>query len=452
MAAAAYPLALSLLLLTGLSFAADFRQGWVPEVGTLVDCTLVEDAVGKGSSPGSVIQTDTLLLLREVSNRKVKGDPSSERDLPAEVKSAVLLNVFDDSRVIAHPSFRQPRGVRPKPRCEINRYTPQEAAVPWGSQLTKEEKTPAYQSRLWFSTYLQSPDRTFSVTSLHRVLSGPRGEEDAAPYQTSVVLNVFTRTSVVRARLGQDVVLDCGFTLDRTTGFGVEWRYQFQGSGHLVYAYHGPQDRVYAAQEGTELFLDRLHSRGNASLLMRRVDVRSKGTYICTLYISNFQIQQAITLEILEPPKLVLKPDPLYLSPSEAQNILCEVANYYPLDVTVTWTRRIPGNSSAELLPNSWQSGHQQNSDGTFNLTSGITVTPTMADHGTVYTCHVDHVSLKGGVRRSLTLKVAGVSWPSFEEVVGMLICAYFLHGILKLLHYWLLPEGKCLMVGQGWA
>ncbi|GCC49482.1 hypothetical protein chiPu_0033892, partial [Chiloscyllium punctatum] len=88
------------------------------------------------------------------------------------------------------------------------------------------------------------------------------------------VLNVFSRTPSVTTGLGHDVLLDCGFAMDRQTGFAVEWRYQFKGSGHLVYAYNGAHDRVDMAEAGTEMFFYEAHSRGNASLLIRNVEIR----------------------------------------------------------------------------------------------------------------------------------------------------------------------------------
>ncbi|XP_051899639.1 tapasin-like [Pristis pectinata] len=445
MDAAAARLGFALLLGTCCPLA--LSQGSAPESGTLMDCKFVEEARGKGNFPGSVDQTEALLLLRKVSGKEMENEPPSGVAVPPDLKPGMFLEVFDYSQVMAHPGFRRPEDLREKHSCEINKYLPQEATVAWANPLTEDERTPAYQSRRWLSTHLGTWDHSFSVTSLHRVVTEPSTEEEPAPVQTSVVLNVFSRTPLVSTRLGQDVLLDCGFTLDRATGFALEWRYQFQGSGHLVYAYNGLQDRVHVAQPGTELLLDLLHRWGNASLLIRSVDLRHEGTYICTVYAPNLQSQQAISLKISEPPTPVLRPDPLYLNPGQTQDVLCEVLGYYPLDVSVTWTRRVPGNSSVEHLPNSWLNGHDRNSDGTFNVTSVISVKPSAADHGAIYTCHVQHVSVKGGVSKSLTLKVAGASGPSVEDVLGMLVCAFVLYGVLKLLYGCLLPHNSQLNV-----
>ncbi|GCB82773.1 hypothetical protein scyTo_0023863, partial [Scyliorhinus torazame] len=253
------------------------------------------------------------------------------------------------------------------------------------------------------------------------------------------VLNVFTSTPSVKTELRRDILLDCGFAMDRKTGFAVEWRYQFKGSGHLVYAYNGAKDRVDAAEEGTEMFFYELHSHGNASLLIRNVHMGHEGSYICTVYMPNLHAQQTIDLEVSETPKLVLSPDPLYLAPWQEHTVQCEVSCYYPLDVSVSWVRKkAGGNGSAEPVAESWLSGHRNNPDGTYNVTSFIAVNPAWGDHDTVYTCYVDHVSVKSAVRRSITLKVA--VGPSIDNAIGMFICAFILYGTLKFF-YWLFTE-----------
>lgn len=261
------------------------------------------------------------------------------------------------------------------------------------------------------------------------------------PHRTSVMLNVFTRVRYVRAGLGSTVRLDCGFTVERALPVAVEWRYQYQGSGRLVYAYSAEQDRVHAAQEGAHMQLDLLHSHNNASLLLQNVQLQHEGTYICAVYLPGLQAQIPVTLEIAEPPRVALSPSPLYVSAGQSQDVVCEASGYYPLDVTVTWWRRAAGHATARPLTHSWQLGHQRNHDGTFNVTSGVQVRPGAADHGAVYTCHVDHLALAGVVRRDITLMVAGASGPKMEDAMGLLLCAFILYGALKMFHQWFFPQ-----------
>ncbi|XP_072405813.1 tapasin-like [Chiloscyllium punctatum] len=417
-------------------------EGLPDGVGTLVDCWYVDEVGGRSSFPSSIVQEPAVLLLRHVPYGEGE-EPEIPADLalPSELKPGRFFAVRDPSRITAHPGFGKAGDPREKLHCEINKYGPQDSSVVWATHLTEDEKTPAYQSSSWFCSFLRTFDHSFSVASLHRVTSGPREAGDPSPIETSVVLNVFSRTPSVTTGLGHDVLLDCGFAMDRQTGFAVEWRYQFKGSGHLVYAYNGAHDRVDMAEAGTEMFFYEAHSRGNASLLIRNVEIRHEGSYICTIYMPNLHAQQSIELQITERPKVTVSPDPLVLVPGQEQTVTCDVSSYYPLDVTVSWTRKgVAGNSSSEHITDSLLSGHRQNPDGTYNMSSYLRVVPSWEDHLTTYTCYVDHDSIKTPVRKTVTLKVAGASGPSLDDAIGMFLCAFIVYGILKFL-YWIFME-----------
>lgn len=411
-------------------------------LGSVLSCWYVEEGGGKGSFPTSIVQEPALLIFRHVPYQD--GEETalpSDLELPPELKPGMFFVVRDDSRITTHPGLKEAADPRHKPYCELNKYSPQESSVKWATQLTEDERTPAYQSSSWYSSHLRTFDHSFSVASVHRITSGPRTAEEKSPQQTSVVLNVYTRTPTVRTELRRDVLLDCGFTMDRGTGFAVEWRYQFKGNGHLVYAYNGAKDRVDAAHEGTEMSFYELHSRGNASLLIRNVAMRHEGTYICTIYMPHLHAQQSIDLEISEVPRLTVSPDPPYLTPGQEDTLQCDISCYYPLDVSVSWSRKVPGgNGTVEPITESWQSGHRQNHDGTYNVSSYIAVRPGWAEHNTVYTCHVDHVSVRTTLRRSVTLKLAGFTGPSVNDAIGMFLCAFLLYAVLKLF-YWIFTE-----------
>lgn len=120
-----------------------------------------------------------------------------------------------------------------------------------------------------------------------------------------MVLSVSSRTPLVRSRLGEPVVLDCGFWMEATSplsgsGFAVEWRYQFRGDGRLVLAYDGKTDRFAETKEKRAgLDFTALHETGNASLILQEAQVRHTGTYICTVYLPYLLAQVAVELEIV---------------------------------------------------------------------------------------------------------------------------------------------------------
>lgn len=122
---------------------------------------------------------------------------------------------------------------------------------------------------------------------------------------SSVILSVTSKTVSVQSRLGEPVLLDCGYWADPSSpltgsGFAVEWRYQFRGSGRLVLAYDGKTDRIADTQEdGAMLDFEGLHEKGNASLILREAKVRHSGTYICSVFLPYLLAQVAVELEIV---------------------------------------------------------------------------------------------------------------------------------------------------------
>lgn len=427
-------------------FGAVYCENSGTVLGTLVDCWYIEEKGGRmGSFPTAIIQKKSLLLLRENGQTGVPLDFIP----PADVEQGLFFDINDPMGVLRNNNFQKSSKTNEKSTCEINLYTPQAAFVDWTVYLTKDEVSPVYIDGVWYTSNIQAANKKFSISSIMKVMAASSGTADdegthkkwSHGTTTSVALNVFTRTPNIRTQLSHDVLLDCGFTAENSKGFSVEWRYQYKGSGHVVYAYDGVQDRVEIAEEGAQIFFEELHASGNASLLIHNVTVKHEGTYICTVYVPYLHSQQAVELEIIESPQLSLTPNPLYVFPGREEKLSCKISHYYPLDVTVEWLRKsaIPGSES-QYVNESWQTGHRQNQDGTYNVTSHIWLRPEMIDHETVYTCYVSHVSLKTGTKKTTTLKIAGASGPSIEDAIGMFITAFILYGLLKLI-YWLLSS-----------
>lgn len=108
----------------------------------------------------------------------------------------------------------------------------------------------------------------------------------------------------IQSRLGEPVLLDCSFWVDPSSplsgsGFAVEWRYQFRGKGRVVLAYDGKTDHLVDEDEEASLDFDALHQRGNASLRLRKAEVRHSGLYICTVYLPYLAAQVMMELEVV---------------------------------------------------------------------------------------------------------------------------------------------------------
>uniref|UniRef100_A0A8D2LQ16 Ig-like domain-containing protein n=1 Tax=Varanus komodoensis TaxID=61221 RepID=A0A8D2LQ16_VARKO len=347
--------------------------------------------------------------------------------LPADA-SGVLWGGRDPSAEPLWPEAEATStGVR---TCEINAYLPQEAHVAWAAGLVGQRGCPrTLEAGQWFIATLQSPMAGYGVSSIMnqgRPLVGKQTLENS-PITTVTgtraghvpralrgsVLSVFSWTPRLQARVGQDVLLDCGFS-GPEAAFSVEWRHQYSGAGHVVLAYDGAARRITVAEEGAQLFLQPGGggSSSNVSLHLQNVRPGQEGTYICTVYLPYLHAQQAMELQVVEPPKVTFRPTPLTLAPSAPAELACEVSGYYPQSASVTWMRRDPHGSS-DVIADSWETGHRQSPDGTYSFTSFARLPPIRPeDHGASYSCHVAHAGLGDvGLRKAAKLRVAG-SWP----------------------------------------
>uniref|UniRef100_A0A3Q0RCH6 TAP binding protein (tapasin), tandem duplicate 1 n=1 Tax=Amphilophus citrinellus TaxID=61819 RepID=A0A3Q0RCH6_AMPCI len=301
--------------------------------------------------------------------------------------------------------------------------------------------SPVYLQAEWFSSAFQGLNDQLSVSTITRAPTGSK--------EHSVILSVTSKTVLVKARLGEPVLLDCSFWVNPSSplsgsGFAVEWRYQFRGRGRLVLAYDGKTDRLADAQEeGATLDFEAVHETGNASLIMQEAKVRHSGTYICTVYLPHLLAQVALDLEIEEPPSLSIHPSPLPLAvPGQTVVIQCEASGFAPLPVEFKWEVKGADGKSRPLDSFS-VTGHRQAWDGTFSQSSRLELHTSKLDlgRGGEVTCVAVHA---GGTRRtSVTLNVIGFSSPSIEDSMAMVGVALVLYGLIKFVSWTFSSSGS---------
>lgn len=88
--------------------------------------------------------------------------------------------------------------------------------------------------------------------------------------------------------------------------------------------------------------------------------------------------------------------------------LTCNIAGYYPLDVSVSWTQKTLEDEVEIPLSNVRFSSHRQSRDGTYSITSYLTITSATAQAPATYSCHVSHVALAEPISVSAQLKVQG--------------------------------------------
>uniref|UniRef100_A0A3Q1GN43 Ig-like domain-containing protein n=1 Tax=Acanthochromis polyacanthus TaxID=80966 RepID=A0A3Q1GN43_9TELE len=393
----------------------------------VLECWFVQEKAGRGGGlTGATTQEKSLLHIQT----DAQSHDAASQKTPTDINPDRVYFVTDPAATLCHHSLNPPRGSVKKPQCEINPFLPQPSSLTWVASLTDSALSPIYLDAEWFSSAFQGLNEQLGISTITRAPTGSK--------EHNVILSVTSKTLSVKSRLGEPVLLDCGFWADPSSplsgsGFAVEWRYQFRGNGRVVVAYDGKRDRLADTQEeGAMLDFDGLHKKGNASLILQEAKVRHSGTYICSVYLPYLLAQVAVDLEIVEPPSLSIHPSPLPLAvPGQTLNILCEASGFAPLSLDLSWEFKGADGKSRPLGSGS-VTGHRQTWDGTYSQSTRLELDTSKLDLGTggEISCVAVH---PGGTRRaSATLNVIGFSTPSIEDSMAMVGVALVLYGLIK--------------------
>ncbi|NWW84522.1 TPSNR protein, partial [Rhynochetos jubatus] len=239
--------------------------------------------------------------------------------------------------------------------------------------------------------------------TLHPKLRIPMSKEGTL--LATVEFQSSSRNTSLCTHLRSSVTLDCRFALAPGSSLSsLEWRRQHQGSGRSLFRYQvgstGP-----AAQAKFHVDVAKLLGSGDASLNLQGVSVGDEGSYICLVSTPLHQTQHIIQLHVAEPPRVRVIPAVVSLEGDATTTLTCNIAGYYPLDVSVSWTLKTPEAHTEIRLTNTSFSSHRQSQDGTYSITSYLSISSDTARAPATYSCHVSHVALAEPISASARLK-----------------------------------------------
>lgn len=424
---------LSLLIAVALGLATTVSAG-----PAAVECWFVEDS-------GSLAKRPAALLLRQGPR-----GPPPRPDLDPKL----YFKVDDPAGMLLAAFRRYPAGA-PAPHCEMSRFIPFPASANWARGLVPQQNCPRALDGDWLLVSVSST--VFSLSVLLRPQPEPQREPDFT--MATVVLTVLTHSPNPRIQLGKDAVLDLSFAympptledaLSPAAGpppFGLEWRRQHRGKGHLLLAATpGLAGETPPAQEKAVAFAAWDDNEpwgpwtGNGTFWLPAVKPFQEGVYLATVHLPYLQGQVSLQLTVHKPPKVSLTPAPLvWAAPGETPpELLCLVSHFYPAaGLRVEWERRGgPEGGSGKAEGETWLSTVRHHSDGSVSQAGHLRLPPVTAkQHGARYACRVHHPSLPASGRSAeVTLEVAGLSGPSIEDSIGLFLSAFLLLGLIKAL------------------
>ncbi|NXS55516.1 TPSNR protein, partial [Brachypteracias leptosomus] len=239
--------------------------------------------------------------------------------------------------------------------------------------------------------------------TLHPKLRIPMSKEGTL--LTTVEFQSSSRNISLHTHLGSSVTFDCHFALAPSSSLSsLEWRRQHRGSGRSLFQYQvgstGP-----AAQPKVHVDVAEMLRSGDASLGLEGVSVGDEGAYICSVFTLLHQAQHIIQLHVTEPPRVHVIPAVVSFERDVTTTLTCNIAGYYPLDVSVSWTQKTPEDDVEVPLSNACFSSHRQNQDGTYSIASYLSITSATVQTPATYSCHVSHVALAEPISVSAHLK-----------------------------------------------
>uniref|UniRef100_A0A8C8RUY0 Ig-like domain-containing protein n=1 Tax=Pelusios castaneus TaxID=367368 RepID=A0A8C8RUY0_9SAUR len=336
-----------------------------------------------------------------------------------------------------------------KLECKISRYFTDNTQILWPGIETRVD-----QLHLWFTGTIKHLADKFTLTVFLVQLSAskevanqiPRdvSQGNAERFHLSGVFLVRTGPSLLQSGLNKDVLLSCAFSVDHDTDVTIKWVFQRKGAQKkVVFAYNGSTRQVEHKDKRAEMFLAEI-PKGNASLLLRTVEVRDEGTYDCSVFVSSLFGTQTVQLEILEKPMVTLNTDVLSLVEGDEQKLICDISHFYPHDAEAQWLQEPKEQGMLPHVVNHVVfSSHRLNSDGTYSFSSYFLLKASLRDDGCRYTCRVEHQSLEYPIKKSLTVKVTESTLATWLLVVLLVLLAAFLLVMLSCFRPKAMNSGK---------
>ncbi|PIO22647.1 hypothetical protein AB205_0081680, partial [Aquarana catesbeiana] len=135
---------------------------------------------------------------------------------------------------------------------------------------------------------------------------------------------------------------------------------------------------------------------GNASLYVSSVTISDRGMYVCTVKYSAERKEKEILFKVFARPLLSIQS--MKVQRNTKNTLTCKATGFYPPDILITWYIK------GEVLRNYLMGKPQMYNDGTYQVDSNVTITPTIDDQNQIFSCRVQHDSLQEPLQEDFQL------------------------------------------------
>eukprot|EP00079_Xenopus_tropicalis_P013142 XP_002941109.2 PREDICTED: uncharacterized protein LOC100498173 [Xenopus tropicalis] len=213
--------------------------------------------------------------------------------------------------------------------------------------------------------------------------------------------------SLVNALRAHDVFIPCtitGYSELDLTKLSVTWTLSNKAAtNQLVYKFlsQSPQP----TRPGSYIS-DRDLITGNAGLHLPRVQFTDEGEYTCTVFYTPDKAMGESVLQVSVQPTGTLAPPHVVVETGAERTVTCEANGFYPKDITIQWVKYLSDSQCLPLNKGTCTGDQIGNKDGTFNVSSHLTINPSLEEDGDQYSCVISHRSLEKEEKLNFTLTV----------------------------------------------
>ncbi|XP_068116559.1 uncharacterized protein [Hyperolius riggenbachi] len=219
-------------------------------------------------------------------------------------------------------------------------------------------------------------------------------------------LNIMMGVSPITALRGENVIIPCNITnINNLKAIGVEWQKILEnGTKNDVNIYN--IGKITVVRNGSYMDVEEI-LKGNAELHLPNAQFSDDGEYTCSVTNTpRFGLGKNF-LQVSAQPSVTPIPPVVEIELDAEKSVMCEVTGVYPVTVLIRWVQYSEQPPSCMALEKGTCTADPViNSDGTFNITSQLTLNPGKKDDGKKYSCIVTHRSLVDKIVRNFTLTV----------------------------------------------
>ncbi|KAE8577596.1 hypothetical protein XENTR_v10022969 [Xenopus tropicalis] len=212
------------------------------------------------------------------------------------------------------------------------------------------------------------------------------------PFGMGSVLEV-TAPSPHVAQKGSDTLIPCTFRIDPFPAdpklLNIKWHFNWKIRLSCTDSEVSATDPRFSLDPNSALL-------GEASMSVSNAQISDGGTYSCSVTYGTEWQEKEIRLEIQAPPQINITNK--LVTENKESALSAAITGFYPVDIDIKWLRE------GEILAGGTELPPQRNADGTYRVTSTVTIVPTEGNRNQNFSIRVQHESLSAPLQEDFPL------------------------------------------------